>query len=506
MSLLAIDMGSSSCKAVAFSVDGPVLSYKTHAYKPESPQPGWAEMHPEKFWDAFRSVVRDVAAEAYEPIEVLAISSHGETFIPVDSRGRAVGNAILNLDQRAVAQTRWLTDNIGRERIFQITGLPIHTMYPLPKILWLRENQPGTFVVTDCFLALPTYLLSRLGLPRYVDYSLASRYLAFDIHQRRWSDEILSKCGLDSKVLPEPVPAGTIAGELNPSIASDLGLAANTRVAVGGHDQPCAALGCGVVNPGRVSASLGTYECLVAASETPAVNDQALAANLNSYCHVVSNRFVNLVFFPAGVMLEWFAGLLQAGSHSADSSAKLFVELEASTQPGPTRLLITPHLPGTCNPDFDPHASGVIVGIRPGTSASDLYKAILEGIACEFAAMTSFLQKAVGPFSDVYVTGGGTRSRLGLNLRASLANVRLHLMQSDEAVCLGTAMLAGVGSGKYRNLDEAIEQLVVTRETISPTPACAASYQKQLDQYRLLYSCLAPIRTAQEMSSQGEFS
>lgn len=503
MSLLAIDMGSSSCKAVAFSVDGRVLSYKTHAYKPESPHPGWAEMQPEKFWDAFCSLVQAVAAEAEEPVEVLAISSHGETFIPVDSHGRAVANAILNLDQRAVSQTRWLAENIGRERVFQITGLPIHTMYPLPKILWLRENQREVFESVHCFLALPTYLLSRLGLPHYVDYSLASRFFTFDIHKQRWSDEILSKCKLDSKLFPTTVPAGTIAGELNPSIASELGLPAKTKVAIGGHDQPCGALGCGVINPGRVSASLGTYECLVAASETPTVSDQALAANVNSYCHVVPHRFVNLVFFPAGVMLEWFAGLLPREKRS---SADLFAELEASAPPGPTGILIAPHLPGTCNPDFDAHASGVIAGIRPSTSASDLYKAILEGIACEFAAMMGLLQQTVGPFHDVYVTGGGTRSRLGLSLRASLANVRLHLMQSDEAACLGTAMLAGVGSGKYRNFDEAVQRLVVTRETIDPTPACAARYQQQLDQYRLLYSSLAPIRKAQAMSSQGEFS
>src|ERR1051326_8271142 len=496
-------MGSSSCKEVAFSVDGRVLSYKTHAYRSESPHPGWAEMQPEKFWDAFRSVVRAVVTEAEEPVEVLAISSHGETFIPVDSQGRAVANAILNLDQRAVSETRWLAEHIGRERIFQITGLPVHTMYPLPKVLWLRQNQREVFESTSCFLALPTYLLSRLGLPRYVDYSLASRFFTFDIHKQRWSDELLSICGLDSKQFPATVPAGTIAGELSPSVASDLGLPPRTKVAVGGHDQPCGALGCGVIKAGRVSASLGTYECLVAASETPAVNDETLAANLNSYCHVVPNRFVNLVFFPAGVMLEWFAGLLHSGKRT---SADLFAELEESVAPGPTGILVTPHLPGTCNPDFDPHASGVIAGIRPGSSASHLYKAMLEGIACEFAAMTELLQKAVGPFSDVYVTGGGTRSRLGLNLRAGLANVSLHLMQSDEAVCLGTAMLAGVGSGKYRSFDEAVQQLVVTRKTIDPTPGCTASYRQQLDQYRLLYSSLAPIRKAQATSSQGEFS
>ena len=505
MSLLAVDMGSSSCKAVVFSEDGRLLAQSTYPYSAHSPRPGYAEMPPDKFWDALRDVICRASADAKEKVAALAISSHGETFIPVNAQQRPVGNAILNIDNRATHETKEVAEMLGRKRIFEITGLAAHTMYPIPKILWLRKHESQAFSSTARFLPLTSYLLIRLGLPAYVDFSLASRFLAFDVRKQRWSEEILSAFGLKADQFADAVPSGAVAGRLSATVASDLGLPAGTLVAVGGHDQPCAALGCGVLEPGRVSASFGTYECLVAASALPAINDNALSANLNSYCHVVPERFVTLAYFPAGIMLEWLIHLLYPGS--AASLSDLCSSLEAAVREGPTGLCVTPHLMGTCNPDFDPHATGVILGLLPVSDRHDLYKAILEGIACEFAAAADLLELAVGPFQDVYVAGGGGRSPLGLRLRAGLSGRRLHRMQASEAVCLGTAILAGIAAGVYSDFHQAVRQLVVATEIIHPSSDIAAQYHAQLDTYRLLYSSLAPVRTATAgLRSRGEIS
>lgn len=441
-----------------------------------------------------------------DSVEVLALSSHGETIIPVDEQKRAIGPAILNADNRAVAEAHWLAEKVGREKLFEITGLVAHSMYPLPKMLWLRKHQPDVFSRTASFLTLPGYLLTRLGLPGYVDFSLASRFLAFDTRKRKWSAEILSACEMPENQFPSPLPAGTIAGQLPAKIATELGLKANIPVVLGGHDQPCAALGSGVLGPGRVSASLGTYECLVAASEVPATTGVALAANLNSYCHVVPERYVTLAYFPAGVMIEWFLRVLCSAAETGTSvsQGELCAALESQASPDPTGLCITPHLFGTCNPDFDPNATGVIAGIRGTTSRSDLYKGILEGIACEFANMAELLQQAAGMFRNVYISGGGARSRLGLQLRATMANRELHLMQCPEAVCLGTAILAGVATGMYGSFAQAVEQVVRVSGTITPEAATAATYESQRMQYRMLYSSLAPLRRAQAKRTEEE--
>ncbi len=499
MSLLAIDMGSRSCKAVAFSEGGTALAHATYSYSPSLPRPLWAEMEAEKFWQAFQTITRAITTEVTkDPVEVLAISSHGETFIPVDSQQHSVAPAILNVDNRAVAEANWLGDTLGRRRFFEITGLAVHPMYPLPKILWLRLHKPDVFSSVVRFLALPDYLLTRLGLPAYIDYSLASRFLAFDIRRRIWSEEILSACELTPEQFPLPVPAGTVVGTLAAKIALELGLRSGTPVVVGGHDQPCGALGCGVLEPGRVSASLGTYECLVVASTSPATIDHALPANLNSYCHLVPERYVTLAYFPSGIMIEWFLRLIYSAGEVAcpTSIGEQCAALEELADTGPTGLCITPHLLGTCNPDFDPCATGVIAGIRPATNRSNLYKGILEGIACEFASTTEFLRPEAASM-EIYAHGGGGRSRLGMKLRAALANCPVHLMQCPEAVCLGTAILSGVAIGKYQSFAEAVEQVVRVAETIAPDPALAESYKAQVEQYRILYSSLAPLRRAQ---------
>jgi xylulokinase len=500
MSLLAIDLGTSRCKAAVFDVTGELLAQSVRGYAPEFPQSSFAEMPPEKFWNAFCSSLRNVTRElGRNPVRAVCLSSHGETFIPVNGRGEAIAPAILNIDNRATEEATWCEQTLGHKYLFEATGLVVHPMYPIPKILWLRRHRPDVFHATARFLSVTDYILSRLGLPPYIDYSLASRFLAFDVRQRRWCDAILNATELKVEQLPIPVNAGTIAGKLESSAANQLGIPAGTSVVVGGHDQPCGALGVGVIEPGRVSDSMGTYECIVAASDRPSLNEAALVACLNSYPHVVPGKYVTLAYFPSGIMTKWFHDLLYASDsgqidvQTDAAEAEHYSWLESQSPPGPTGLCITLHLIGTCNPDFNPQAKGVIFGLGADTGRGQIYKAILEGLACELAQITELLARATGDFRDLYVTGGGTRSQLGLRLRAALTGRRLHVMQRQEAVCLGAAILAGVGAGVYTNISEAVNQVVREAEVIEPDRQLAAAYTRQAKQYHSLYPTLAPI-------------
>jgi xylulokinase len=502
MSLLAIDIGSSRCKAVAFAVTGEILVQHACPYTPEFPAPSQAEINPERFWQAVCSCSQAVSRNLSDPIRALCLSSHGETFVPVNGRSEAVAAAILNQDNRATEETVWLEGTFGRKRLFEITGLVAHPMYPVPKILWLRKHRPEIFASPVRFVSVIGYILSRLGLPAYIDYSLASRCLAFDIRRHQWSQEILAATEINAECLPVPVPAGTIAGKLNASAAHQLGLSPGTIVVMGGHDQPCGALGVGAIGAGRVADSMGTYECLAAASDQPSLTDAALAASLNSYCHVVPDNFVTLAYFPSGIMVKWFHDLLyaEAGGEGGRESGDQFGEesihyatLERDAPAGPTGLCITPNLIGTCNPDFNPHARAIISGLSSNTTRGQIYKGILEGLACELSQMTEILADAAGEFRDIYVTGGGSRSTLGLQLRAALCGRRLHVMKCPEAVCLGGAILAGVASGEYGSLREAVEVVVREVGVVAPDSAIAAAYAQQVKQYRQLRSAPTAI-------------
>ena len=494
MSLLAIDIGSSACKAVLFAASGEILAQHTAGYIPDFPRPSFAEMDPQTFWLAVCASCRASTKDTRDPVQALCLSSHGETFVALDAGGLPLAPAILNQDTRATREASWCAEAIGRTRLFQITGLITHPMYSIPKIIWLRQHRPNIFSSTACFVTLVGYILQRMGLPPYVDFSLASRFLAFDVRKHRWSEEILEAAGLSKDRLPVPVAAGSIAGKLDAEAASALGLSPGTLVVLGGHDPPCGALGVGVIGKGRVSDSIGTYECIVAGSDEPCLSDAALNASLNSFCHVVPEKFVTLAYFPSGIMVKWFHDLLysngsghvgpETGGDSLEGDHYSFMESNAPE--GPTGLCVTPHLIGTCNPEFNPHARGVIAGLNPATTRSQIYKGILEGLACELSLIAEVVVEAAGSFEDIYVTGGGSRSALGLQLRAALTGRRLHVMKSPEAVCLGTAILAGVAAGEYRDVCQAVSQVVREAAVVVPNPAIAAGYAEQMNSYRML--------------------
>jgi xylulokinase len=219
---------------------------------------------------------------------------------------------------------------------------------------------------------------------------------------------------------------------------------------------------------------------------------------------------VTLAYFPSGIMIKWFHDLLygdnillQGGDLSLAESIH-YATLEREAVAGPTGLCITPNLIGTCNPDFNPRARGIISGLSLNTTRGQIYKGILEGLACEMSQMAEILANAVGEFRDIYVTGGGSRSALGLQLRAAISGRKLHVMECPEAVCLGGAILAGVACGEYSSLREAVELVVREVSAVSPDNAIAAAYAQQAKQYRHLRSALAVNPGTDSSSGQQE--
>jgi len=498
MGLLGIDVGSGSCKAVVFSESGAVLAKATREYEhpPCSPKPGQFEIDADEFWHAAAHVIRSVAANVRPPIRALAVSSHGETFVPVDAHSAPIAPAVMNADSRAVEQSDSWRDSLGENRIYEITGLPLHPMFSLNKVMWLKRHRRDAFDAAAKFVCVEDYVLLKLGMPAVTDYTIASRTMAFDIRRKQWSAGILDAAGVPESKLPEPVPSGTKVGVLPAGIAAGLGLPPGVLVATGGHDQPCGALGAGVIDAGGVADSAGTYECMTAASREPRNTARALAYSLNSYCHAVPDRYVTLAFFPAGVAVRWFVEQFCAGEQrEAERRGVSVYDVLAERIPaGPTGLCITPHFIGSCNPYWDVRATGVAVGLTPAITRHHVYKALYEGIACELALNAGVLEEICGRFDSITITGGGAASPFTVQLRAALAGKRVRTLQSMDAVCQGAAMLAGMAAGIYRDADDAVRQTVRTGEVVEPDPALATAYERQFRQYKAIFPALEGVR------------
>lgn len=497
MSILSIDLGSSRCKAALVDAGGRIVALRTRGYSPQHPQPGHAELDPDVFFDVVTSLGRELTAQTSETVEAVCLSAHGETFIPVGGDGRALRPAILNSDMRATAEAAACEQRCGRERLFSISGHISHAMYPLPKLLWLRKHEPEVFAAAARFAGVTDYILQRLGLEPLLDYSHAARFMALDVSARAWSDEILEGIGIPRHKLSTPVQAGSIGGRLRGEAAAALGVPEGTPVVVGGHDQVVGALGMGVIGAGRAAGSLGTWECVLVASDQPQLNAGALAASLNSYPHAAPGQYVTIAYFPAGIMLAWLHELLYGGAADEDEHWRA---LESQAPAAPSGLLITPHLIGSCNPEFDPAATAAISGLTPAATRAHLFKGVLEGIASELAVITECLASANATFEHINVSGGGTRSRLGIRLRAALTRKHLHILESEESVCLGGAMLAAVALGIYPDLGVAAAAMVHEKECIAPDPLLTAQYRPQLARYRSFRSTLVHPHSTGEQS------
>jgi xylulokinase len=502
MSILSVDVGSSRCKAALIAAGGEVRALRSTAYSPQHPRPGFLEIDAGILFSAVTDLCREMTEQIPgESIEAVCISSHGETLIPVGADGCPLCPAILNADSRAVREAEWCEQEIGRERLYRITGHVSHPMYPVPKLLWLKRNAPEVFACAQRFLGVTDYLLFRLGLDPLIDYSHAARFMALDVARRAWSDEVLSAVGIPPQSLSTLVQAGTIAGKLNRPTAALLGVPAGTPVVVGGHDQVVGAIGLGILDQGRSAGSLGTYECVLVVSDQSQLNSAALESSLNTYPHAVPGKYVRIAYFPSGIMMEWLNRLL-FGDDAGDANAH-WKQLESCVPRGPTGLLITPHLIGSCNPEFDDEARAGIGGLTPDSSRSHFYKGVLEGIACELALVSKCIESAGSRFEHIHVAGGGTRSPLGLGLRAALTGKTLHLMQCQESVCLGGAMLAYVALGVYSDLTRAADAMVREQLSIPPDTAMQELYRPQFARYCQFRSTLVHSPSSCARSSGG---
>jgi xylulokinase len=192
MSLLGLDIGITGCKAVAFSLMGEMLAQAYREYPLYQPKPGWMELDPAEVWGSVKTVISEVTlAIPDDPVRALSIATHGESVVPIGVDGRPLTRFITALDTRAVEETRWWDEQVGKERIFRITGMPLHPMYTANKLMWLRKHAPETFRGARRFLCMPDFLYYQLGVPPAMDYSLA-RTMVFDVNRlpgpmRCWS-------------------------------------------------------------------------------------------------------------------------------------------------------------------------------------------------------------------------------------------------------------------------------------------------------------------------------
>jgi xylulokinase len=497
MHLLGLDVGTTGCKAVLFDEDGTLVARASREYPVDLPRPHWAEQDIEHVWTLVQEAAREAIAMAgVSEVAAVGLSVHGEAVTPVDRSGRPLRPTILGMDTRTGPQNEWLRARFGGERLFQRTGMPIHTVNTLPKLLWIKDNEPDIWQGADRFLLVEDFLILRMTGQAVTSRCLASRTQMLGLEQGTWDEEILDALGLDAGRLADVRPSGTLVGELSAELTAAFGLARPPGVVTGGHDQACGALGAGLTTAGLASVSTGTAEVVEVALPSPVVSQPLYEGDISVYSHVVPGLFLAMTLnHSGGLALRWFRdGFCEPqAADSARTGADAYDLVLFGASPDPTGLLLLPHFAGSGTPTFDAASKAAILGLTFATTRTDIAKAILEGLTYELR-MNLDLLKAGGVRIDVIrAIGGGARSKLWLQLKADITGIPVVTPLVTEAAALGAALLAGVGVGLFSSAAEAAERFLRLTDTYVPDPARQAAYSRQFELYRQVYPAVAPI-------------
>ena len=497
MSLLGIDVGTTGCKVIAFREDGTVLAQAYGEYPLTHPQPGWSELDANVVWAHIATGIQQVATETKsDPIEAISVASQGEAVTPVSTDGQVLANAITTFDARTAGICDELRADITPLEVMQITGMPISDIHTLAKLIWLKRNQPDLYRQVWKFLGFEDFVYFKLGVPPVVDYSLAARTMAFDIINKSWSERMLGLADVDGALFPDTAPSGTVIGEVNAQIAAELGLPQGVVCVTGGHDQPCGALGAGIIRSGEVMDATGTVECIAPAFTEPVINQQMIAGNFACYPHVVDGLYVTLGFVSSGgVVLRWFRDTLaQIETAQAEKEGRDVYDILMEKLPdAPGTAMVLPHFTGSGTPALDLESKGAIVGLTLSTTKGELIKAILEGVSYEIKQNLTMLQDAGVVINEVRAIGGGAKSHKWLQLKADMFGKKVIALDISEGVCLGTAILSGTAIGKYDSIETAVAQLVTPREVYYPREEVARRYDEKLKVYAEIYPALRAL-------------
>ncbi len=487
---MGIDVGTGGTRVLLVDERGQVKAGCTAPHEDmRMERPLWAEQRPENWWEAAQQAIRGALAEAGasgSAVRGIGLSGQMHGLVLLDGADRVVRPALIWCDQRSQAQVDFINRTIGREQVPAFTANPVLTGFTLPKLLWVRDHEPGLFGRARKVLLPKDYARFRLTGEFATDVSDASGTSLFDVKRRRWSFEMMDGLGLDRNLLPEVFESTEVSGLVSADAAAATGLAAGIPVVGGGGDQAASAVGNGIVEPGIVSCTLGTSGVVFAHMENAEYDP---AGRVHTFCHAVRGKWhVMGVTQGAGLSLQWCRNQLAPGA-GYDSLTK-----EASRAPAGARgLYWLPYLMGERTPHLDSAARAGWIGLTASHTRADMLRALLEGVCYSQRDCLDIIEGLGVPASSVRVSGGGARNAFWRQVLADVLGRRVVVLETQEGSAYGAALMALVGTGAYGSTVEACRAAIREVDSVDPREPERDLYSRGHEVYRALYPALHPL-------------
>ncbi len=491
----ALDIGTTGTRSIIFDLAGNELGRDYEEWESFYPTPVMVEQDANLWWKAVKKTIVNAIKNAKidrDDILSVAITNQRETIVPVDSNGEPLFHAIVWQDRRTTEECNWIRGNIGEDKIYNTTGLTVDPYFSGSKILWFKNHKPEIYSKTHKFLLVHDFILHKLTGKYITDHSNASRTMLFDINSLKWSDSIGSLMGIDLDKMPEALPSGKEIGNI---ISSDTGFSTKTKVITGGGDQQCAALGVGVVKPGRMKCTTGTGSFILGYLDKPTFDKEK---RVLCSCAAIPGKWVQEAsIFTSGAVLRWFRDNIGAEERlKAKRELEMGKEIDpydlmmekAEKSPvGANGLILIPHFIGAGAPHWNPHARGMIFGLALGHKSGDLYRSILEGVAMEVKKSLNVFQSLGMSPTEMRITGGGSRSNLWNQIMADVLGIPCGRGELEESTAVGASMLASYGAGEFSDLIKAADNMTNISKIWSPNPSNTDKYAKLFEISENLY-------------------
>lgn len=489
---LGVDIGTSGTKTILIDEQGTILSEASSHYNSYHPKPLWSEQDPEDWWKATVRTIRSVVKKAkVKPAEVKSIGlsgqMHGSVFL--DKKDQVIRKALLWNDQRTAAECAEIEERAGgRKQLIKLVANPALTGFTAPKILWLRNNEPRKFAKLAKVLLPKDDVRRRLTGEYATDVSDASGMLLLDVKKRNWSRTLLSKLELDPDLLADCYESEEVTGNLTAAAARQLGLSTDCVVVGGAGDCAANAVGTGVVKSGVLSTSIGTSGVMFVHSDKIEVDPKG---RLHTFCHAVKGKWHMMgVSLTAGGALEWFVKNLCADIGKKEDPYSVLNREAESVAVGSEGLTFLPYLAGERTPHADPDARGSFVGLSLKHQRGHLARSIMEGVTYAMRDSLEIIKSMNVPVRQIRVSGGGAKSQLWRQLQADIFGQNVVTINAEQGPAYGVALLAAVGAGAFKNIEEACTATIKIKEKTSKRQRNKTAYDQRFPLFQQLYQSL----------------
>jgi xylulokinase len=482
--VIGVDLGTSAVKILLVNQTGEVCQEVSKSYPLIIERSGYSEQNPQEWFEKTSNGIAELISEFQgdvSDIEGISFSGQMHGLVLLDQDNNVLRHAILWNDTRTTEQCQQIYNVVGKQRLLEVTKNPALEGFTLPKILWVKENEPEIFERASVFMLPKDYLRYRMTGNIHSEFSDAAGTLLLNVSKREWSKEILALFDISPDFCPPLVESHAHVGTISAAFAQATGLSESTNVFAGGADNACGAIGSGILTEGKTLCSIGTSGVVLSYEER---NELDFEGKVHYFNHGEENTYYTMgVTLAAGYSLSWFKD-----TFAQQEEYDQFLAGVDRVSAGANGLLFTPYIVGERTPHADSNIRGSFIGIDAAHERKHFARAVLEGITFSLNESLEIFRQSGKTIDSIISIGGGAKNETWLQMQADIFNAKIEKLTSEQGPGMGAAMLAAYGCGWFTSLKECANQFIQTAKTYYPIKENVETYQKLFAIYQQVYT------------------